>query len=414
MSTEQIQINDIVNIARHDLTQNLLPFWIKYAPDTKNGGFYGELKHDGSPNEDADKFIVLNARLLWVFSAAAMQDDVTQTPELSAQCIALADRAYDYIMTHFRDTEHGGVFSMLHANGVPKDTNKLVYGISFVIYAMSEYYRFKRDQNALDFADQCIRLLEAHAKDPVHGGFKELLTQDWQLPDSQRSDVNPVAGCTKTMNTHLHLLEAYTNRLRARRDEVVAQSLQSQLQWMLDHIIDPNTAHFKMFLTDDWTTLSDDISPGHDIEGSWLMVEAADVLGDSALWERVKHMCCRMTASCIEYFDADGSMYQHVYGDGRIDMQRSWWVQNEAVVGYINAWEITGDGRYLKIARRCLEYIQKHMIDSVHGGWFAAADEEGKAVTTGLKASAWICPYHNARMDMEIITRMAKRMERMT
>ncbi len=386
-----------------DLTENLLPFWMTKAVDNTYGGFYGAVTYDGKPVPQADKHIVLNCRLVWTFAAAYRLFK-------NKEYLTMANRAYRYFNDFFRDKENGGAYQELTYDGKPKNTNKFVYGLAFSIYAASEYYRATQDQEALNYAIETMELLEKHAYDPVNKGYFEVLTKDWCYEGFLASNVNPIQSSTKTMNTHLHLIEAYTNLLRVYRNEFMEAKVKEHLEVMLEHIVDKSTGHYLMFFADDWAPVVKDISPGHDIEGSWLMIEAAEVLGDEKLYNYTKEICVQIAHANLEYIDSDGAMlYHHESESGHIDRQKSWWVQNECVVGYINAWQMTNDEYYLDTALKCYDFTESNLIDHVNGGWFTGTKSDGKTVERyAHKASGWVCPYHNARMCYEIYERAEK------
>ena len=378
-----------------DLEGNILPFWKKYAADP-TGGFYGELTYDGSPVAGADKGCVLNARILWTFSAAArlLGDD---------ESLQLANRAQRYFIDHFIDKEQGGAYWSLLADGTPKDTDKQTYGIAFAIYGLSEHFRATQNRESLDQAIGLYRCLEAHAFDPEYGGYIESFTRDWQKPERYGYDGAGVA--VKTMNTHIHVLEAYTNLYRAWKDEGLHRQLKALTEVLINRIYDPRTHHQMLFFNREWQSLEDIDSYGHDIETSWLLTEAAEVLGDAELLSRTKKIAIDLVDTQMKKgMNPDGSLIYERNGDHfRRDLQ--WWCQAESVNGLLNAWRISGDGKYLEAAVHTWNWIKDNMIDRKYGEWYSFVSEEGKADVHGLKASLWRCPYHNSRMGLEIIGR---------
>lgn len=380
-----------------DLTGNILPFWIKYSPDP-DGGFYGVLNFNGTPQADEEKGGVLNARLLWTFSAAyrVLGDESYKE---------LANRSRDYFVRYFIDPEYGGSYWSLAADGTPVNMEKQTYGIAFGIYGLTEHYRATGDSTSLRQAIELYQVLEEHAYDEVNGGYIESFTRDWQKPTRYGYDGKGIAA--KTMNTHLHVLEAYTNLLRVWPDNILRERLRSLIDIFLTKIIDRNTWHEQLFLTMGWQNMEDIDSYGHDMELSWLITEAAEVLGDANLLKEVKQVAINVVnVQMREGWKSDGSLlYEKVDGEiHKTDLD--WWPQAETVVAFVNAWQITGDKGYLDAAGRTWQWIKTYMIDEEYGEWYSAVREDGTPYTTRQKASLWRCPYHNSRMGLELHSRL--------
>ncbi|MCL2811060.1 MAG: AGE family epimerase/isomerase [Clostridia bacterium] len=395
----------LAQMAMRELTGNILPFWLKYSVDHQSGGYYGEVGYDGTPDPAADRCLILNARILWTFAAAyrILGDE---------QYLKEANRAYAYFIEYFIDPEYGGAYFALDSSGAPKEDFKMVYGQAFAIYALSEYHRATGHKAALGEAIHIFELLETHAFDPANLGYKESFQRNWELfdfmPHIQTYDAQ---GCAKSMNTHLHLIEAYTSLLRVWRNPRLEQKVREHLEVMLSSIVNHDTGHYHMYFELDWTPLGRCISYGHDIEGSWLMAETIEVLGDEALMEKAKPVFLQMASACLdESVASDGSMiYEFDPEFGHRDTQRSWWVQAEAVVGFLNAWQLGGEQRFLDAALKTFAYINHNIADHEFGEWFSSTGEDGRSIDPrDNKASAWKCPYHNARMCLEIIERYGK------
>ncbi len=395
----------LYEMAKKEVLEDILPFWMRYDVDEENGGFYGVVTREGKPVKEGTKCLVLNARLVWTFASAyrIFRDE---------KYLQLARRAYDYFCEYFLDKEYGGCYFMLDCKGNPVDDKKFVYGQAFAIYALSEYCRATGDTTARDRAIAIRDLLEAHAYDAEHDGYVEILTRDWTYnPKGQGSNINPEGESTRTMNTHLHLIEAYTGLLRVLRTEEQINLTRRHLAIMLDKVYDADIHHFKMFFRDDWSATSPEISYGHDIEGTWLMMETAEVLGDKAAEEKAAPRCLAMAKACLEQaILPDGSMlYEYNPVTRHLNTNRSWWVQAETVVGFLNAWQMSGEGAFLDASLNCFEYIDRFVVDHEYGEWFTMLGNSGE-VLSGYesKIDGWKCPYHNARMCFEILERYEK------
>jgi mannobiose 2-epimerase len=217
----------------------------------------------------------------------------------------------------------------------------------------------------------------------------------------------------KSMNTHLHVMEAYTNLLRVWRDPALEAKQAELLTLTMDRVIDASTGHFKLFFDKRWKSLSDHVSFGHDIEGSWLVVEAAEALGNAGLLERARKLAVIMAQAVYEQgLDRDGSLFYEADAKGKlIDPKKHWWAQAEAVVGFYNAYQISGEARFLEAARRAWNYILAKVVDKAHGEWHAKLTPEGVPLTAkedsdAYLAGPWKCPYHNARVCYEMIERL--------
>ncbi len=377
-----------------DMEENLLPFWKRHSVDHDDPrqGFFGRIAHDGTGIGDARKFNVLFARYLWTWSAAfRVLGDIESR--------RLADRAFNYISTYFIDHEHGGMYWILNADGSLADSSKITYGQSFAIYAFSEYYRATNNEESLRLAIDIYRLLEKKVKDREHGGYLEGFTDDWHY----REEKGLAEGRIKSMNTHLHLLEAYTNLYRVWPDSQLRESLEHLVDIFFDHIVDTNRYHQDLFFGRDWTVDGRYDSYGHDIEFSWLFYEAAEVLGDTDLLERVSNLSIKIAEKQLSAgLNHQGAMIYEKMGEGLYRRNISWWVQAEAVVGFLNAWEISGNPDFFDAAAGVWEYIKGYMIDYQHGGWHPDLDEHGTPVPGRLKGDEWTCPYHNVRMGLEV------------
>ena len=390
---------------RTELAGNILPFWPQHVLDRNGWGFFGAVGDDLTVHAEAPRASVVNTRILWTYATAARR--------LGTEWRQTADWAFAAVANRFWDREAGGLFWWLDAAGTPLKTHKQSYAQGFGIYALSEYYHLTRNTAALDLAKRLYALLERHCFDPVHGGYCEARDRHWRaMADMRLSDKD--LNSPKSMNTHLHVLEGYTNLLRVWPDDGLRNRQRALIATMLNRIVDSRSGHFKLFFDEAWTSLLDRVSFGHDIEGSWLLVEAAEVVGDKALLAEARDVAVRMAEACLaEGVDGDGSMLFEADTGGRIlDASRHWWVQAEAVIGFYNAFQLTGDRRFRAAAARVWDYIEARIVDRVHGEWHAKLTRAGIPVrqhddADAVLAGPWKCPYHNARVCFEMLDRLA-------
>jgi len=376
----------------------ILDFWATHALDVQNGGFLGKVENDGTVHPEAEKGCVLNARILWTFAAAYNQ---LSNPDHRV----LAERAYNYIKTHFYDTENGGVFWSVDAAGKPLNTRKQIYGLAFTIYGLSEFYRNNKNQEVLDFAIGLFELIEKHSFDQKNGGYLEAFTENWQPLEDLRLSAKD-RNDPKTMNTHLHILEAYVNLYRAWPEKRVAKKIEHLLEIFERHIVDSETHHLKLFFNEKWESQSRAISYGHDIEAAWLLHDAAIVLDDQFLVSKWEEISVQIADAAAKGFMPDGSLiHEYDLATHHPDTHREWWVSAEGMVGYLNAYQITDDESYLKRALGLWLFIQKHLLDKERGEWFWGVLDDYSRMKED-KIGFWKCPYHNARACMEILKRI--------
>ena len=382
---------------RDVLTQNILRFWLDRMIDRENGGFYGRIDNQGVLHPEAEKGAILNARILWSFSAAYR---VLGNPEY----LEAAIRAKDYFIKHFIDQEYGGVYWSVDYLGRPLDTKKQFYAIGFAIYGMSEYARATGDREALDYALQLFDCIEEHAFDHEHNGYIEACTREWgEIADMRLSELD--ANFPKSQNTHLHIIEPYANLYRCLKVPKVEAALRNIIGIFTDRILNPETHHLDLFFEMDWTRGAGHLeSYGHDIECSWLMHEAALVLGDKEVLAKVEPIVREVAKASEKGLRPDGSMIHEANLDtGHVDDDLHWWVQAENVVGWFNLYRYFGDETALERAGRCWDYIKSQLIDYEHGEWYWSRHADGTLNTVDDKAGFWKCPYHNSRMCLEIL-----------
>ncbi len=412
---------------RDVLENNILNFWLDKMVDEENGGFYGQMTGEGEIVKTADKGGILNARILWSFSAAYR---VLHKQEY----LEAATRAKGYIIDHFIDKEYGGTYWSLDYKGRPKDTKKQFYAIGFTIYGLSEYARATGDRKALDYAMELYECIEEHSLDREYNGYIEACTREWgEIADMRLSELD--ANYPKSQNTHLHIIEPYTNLFRCIKELKAVEScdyvpaigsvlpigvtvpddfvvrLESSLRNLItiftDKILNPDTHHLDLFFDMDWTREAGRLeSYGHDIECSWLMHEAALVLGDETVLKKVETVVQMVAKASEKGLNEDGSMVHEANLDtGYVDTDRHWWVQAENVVGWINIWQYFGDESALQKALRGWQYIKDNLIDREGGEWWWSRDPERNINRKDDKAGFWKCPYHNSRMCLELMER---------
>ena len=406
---------------------NILRFWQDKMVDREHGGFYGRVDAQEVLHKDAEKGAILNARILWTFSAAYR---VLRKPEY----LEMATYAKEYFIEHFIDKEYGGVYWSLDYLGNPLNTRKQFYAIGFALYGMSEYARATGDREALECALQLYSCIEEHALDHQYNGYIEAMTRDWQpIADMRLSELD--ANFPKSQNTHLHIIEPYANLYRCLSELRAAEScdyvpvigsvlpvnvtvpqetinsveasLRNIINIFTDKILNPETHHLDLFFEMDWTRGAGHLeSYGHDIECSWLMHEAALVLGDRDVLDKVEPIVRIVAQASAKGLRPDGSMIHEANLDtGHVDDDLHWWVQAENVVGWFNLYQYFHDEDALDKAVRCWQYIKDQLIDYEHGEWHWSRHTDGTLNTVDDKAGFWKCPYHNSRMCLEIIER---------
>jgi len=390
----------------------ILSYWIRYSVEKDGKGFYGAVDLHGIPDLKAYKTSVLNARILWTFSAASMMNG-------RADCAGMADRAYRVVTEDFADKVHGGYFMELTSDNVVANDIKHTYAQAFVIYALCKYYEFRKLDATFDLIRDFFSFLEEKVKDRYYPGYLEAFTRDWRIYGENRMADN---NEPKSMNTHLHVLEAYTELYKVWKDEKVKLRLREMIDLFLEKII-RDDGHFGIFFDNAFneSRASGGIcSFGHDIEGSWLLWEAAEVLCDKAVIERMRQISVRM-ADAVDRVgvDKDGGLFlESVRYGSHVRTNKHWWLQAETLVGFMNAYQLTGDPRYWETVKLSWNFIDSHVIDHERGEWYTKVNRLGVPYLTepeddpspyyrnDRKIDPWKCPYHNGRAMMELISRI--------
>jgi len=383
-----------------ELHGNILPYWSGQMVDNENKGFYGRIDGNNTVHASAAKGSVLNARILWTFSAAF---NATHEEDY----LNMANKAYDYCTKYFINREKGGVYWLIDYKGNPIEKKNQIYALAFMIYGLSEYYRATGISQAAEESVDLFHFIEQYSFDQSNNGYFEAFDENWVLLEDLRlSDKD--ANEKKTMNTHLHILEAYTNLYKTWDDPQLLKQLKNLIQVFFDRIIDPETYHFKLFFDENWNCMNTTISFGHEIEGSWLIQEASIASGDQNLIGKSKDIAVKMVDRVMaKGFDEDGGMFYGADENGVYDTDKHWWPQAEALVGLVNVWEITNDKKYLEHSLLLWEFIKRKIIDKKKGEWYFRISKDGKSYDEEDKAGFWKCPYHNSRACLEIIKRLS-------
>lgn len=366
------------------LTEGILPFWLGLKDPA--GGFFGEADGKGRIRPEAERGSVLNARILWTFSAAYRVMGYREYAE--AACWALP-----YFLDHFLDADAGGVFWCLNASGQPTDDKKQLYAQAFAIYGLSEMAFALGNQNARDAAIALFHLVEKYYRDSSYGGYTEALARDFSpLKDMSLSEKD--INASKTMNSHLHLMEAYAALFRIWPDPELEDSLRALIQ-ILGERMTGEDGHLHLYFDRDWTVLPGEVSCGHDIEASWLLMEAAFILGDPVLTSSLRPLSLRLARAGNTDLRPDGSL------------SGEWWTYAETVVGNLYLYLYHGESEAADNLLRCWRYLSTHLVDREHGDWYWGLLPDGTPDTISPKAGFWKCPYHNGRMCLELISHAA-------
>lgn len=390
-----------INIFQKELQVELhqiLDYWEKYTLDEQFGGFYGHIDNQNQVNPEAEKSLVLNTRILWAFSAAYQNISEDKYAKL-------AHRSYQFLLNHFWDNENEGFFWSVDFQGKPLNRRKQIYGQAFGIYSLSEYYQVSQDPKALKTAIELFNLIEKYAFDKTNKGYFEACSEDWlPLEDLRLSEKD--ANEKKTMNTHLHILEAYTSLYKIWKNDYLCLQIKGLIEVYQKHLINPEKYHQYLFLDENWQVKSNIISFGHDIEASWLLWKAATVLEDKKIQEEAKKWVIGLGISALQGLDADkGLNYEYNPDNQHLDRDKHSWVQAEAMVGYLNLYQMTHKEKYLQTAWEIWQFTQKHIIDHEKGEWFWGVTPEYKPMND-TKVGFWKCPYHNTRACLEGMKRI--------
>jgi mannobiose 2-epimerase len=396
-------MSEILSAYRAELgeeLENILNYWVDNTIDEADRGFFGKIDNDNKVIPGSPKGSVLNARILWSFSAAYNETH-------NALYLGVATIAYLYIIDRFIDEEHGGVYWTVDHQGNPLDTKKQVYASAFTIYALSEFYKATGEEPVMEAAKKLYHLLVEKGYDAERTGYLEAFTREWQpLTDLRLSAKD--ANEKKSMNTHLHVLEAYTTLYTIWPDDGLRQQIETLLHNFTNHIIDSKTKHLVLFFDEEWNAKSDTVSYGHDIEATWLLLEAAEAIHHEELIAKIKVLCMEISNATLEGLDADGGLwYEYEPADNHLVKEKHWWPQAEAMVGFYNTYQLTGDEKWLTHSINSWEFVKQHILDKENGEWFWGIYADGSVMATEDKAGLWKCPYHNSRACLEVMRKVS-------
>ena len=380
---------------------SILNYWQQHTVDKVNGGFLGKINNKNIADATAAKGVVLHARILWTFSAAYSFSN-------NESHLLTAKTAFDYLKKIFKDEECGGVYWSVNFKGERLETRKQMYGLAFTLYGMSEYYHTSRNESALSFAKELYETIEQHSYDAVNNGYFEAFARDWKPSSDLRLSAKD-ANASKTMNTHLHIVEAYANLYKIWPDEALKKKIENLLFLFDKYFINKQTYHLILFFDDEWNEQPDVVSYGHDIEAAWLLLQCAETIENKDWINVYRQHAVSIADAASEGLDTDGGLwYEYEPQHQKLSKQKHWWPQAEAMIGFMNAYEITSNESYLQWSLQAWRFTQNYILDKQNGEWFWGVDEWYKIMPGEDKAGFWKCPYHNTRACLEVMKRIDK------
>lgn len=390
------RLNELVRQVDREICREVLPFWSRVSPDESRGGFVGQITGNGTENQQADKGIILNTRILWTFSAAFRVYG-------NSEYLELARRSYDYLISYFWDHDNSGVFWAVTGKGDPSDTTKYLYAQAFALYALSEFCRADPDAEALDYATRLYNLIEENCFCPEYNGYHEVFSRSWEQLNGIPLGSDELSS-KFSMNTHLHLMEAYANLYRVRRSRVLATRLHNLILLHTDHMYDPAIGHFYSYFDNNWQRTSRRYSYGHDIEAAWLLLDSACLLDDPELHRNVESVTLKIAETTLQegVDHRRGGLYRTGKLGQVIDTNKEWWAQAEAVTGFVYLWQRHGKDSCLQAAESVWDFVTSHVKDTTLGEWFFLVDADGNPYREYDKIGPWKCPYHSSRSAMEL------------
>ncbi|WP_125723252.1 AGE family epimerase/isomerase [Flavobacterium ustbae] len=377
---------------------SILNYWSQRTIDDQNGGFVGQIDFNDHWIANAEKGSILNARILWTFSAS-YKTTKNENHKL------LAERAFEFLAAYFYDTQFGGLFWSINEDKTPKDTKNQIYTLAFAIYGLSEYYSISQDERALEIAKNLYSKIQEHSYDPINKGYFEAFTRDWQpIEDLRLSEKD--ANEKKTMNTHLHIIEGYANLYKVWKDDKLLADIVELLETIEKYFINTETGHLRLFFDENWKEKPDVISYGHDIEAAWLLQQCAEISGNETLIANYKKHAIQIAEVTKEGLDSDGGLwYEYDPENKELIAEKHWWPQAEALIGFYNAYQLTGKDEYLDIVQKNWSFIKNYILDKKNGEWVWGLYRDYSLIEKD-KAGFWKCPYHNGRACLELINRI--------
>ncbi|MCJ7689651.1 MAG: AGE family epimerase/isomerase [Clostridiaceae bacterium] len=380
-----------------ELDNSILPFWSNLA-DYENGGFYGYVSYDSKIDKQAEKGVILNSRILWFFSAVYCL-------EKKNEALELANHAYEFMLDKLFDDKYEGLYWLVDFKGQPTDSRKHIYTQAFGIYGLCQYYKATGKEEVLSLAKKLFHLIEKKCENS--NGYLEEFDRQWNKKENEMLSENEVIS-DRTMNTHLHVLEAYTLLYEVSKDDKVGERIYYLLDLIKNKIYSEKSQSLKVFFDENWNETIDLQSYGHDIEGSWLIDRAAEVLGDVSLIESAHAYTLKIAENIYNKAYSTSGVVNET-ANGITDVGRVWWVQAETMVGFYNAYEKTGNKKYLEATQELWKYIKNNVVDKRENSeWFWKLAEDNSPIPNMPIVERWKCPYHNGRMCIEIIERMGK------
>jgi len=398
------RLSALASAMERELHEDILSYWLPFM-DEEAGGFTGWISNDRSVKADAPKGLVAHARFLWTYSASYRR---FKKPEH----LAAARHAYAFLTGPLSDAERGGFWFLVDAAGRPMGEEKIIYGQAFAIYALSEYYLASGERAALDLALSTFRILEGSVRYSsgsgyvkAAGGYAEAADRAFSAPVLKALSEVDIA-CARSMNTNLHMMEALSALLVASGDADVRDALRSLAAVFAERVF-AGKGHMGLYFDGEWRGLTDQVSYGHDIEASWLLAEAAERAWGDAWPATISAAVLDSARVALLAFDGNGGSMPNESRGGKLEPERIWWVQAETVVGFVNAFQLTGDEAFLSAAEREWAFIEKNVIDRKHGEWFWSVAPDGTPDESRPKGSPWKACYHNGRACMEVMDRAA-------
>jgi cellobiose epimerase len=377
----------------------ILHYWERNAVNTGGFGFVGRIDENNQIHAAAPRGAVLNTRILWTYSAVYRQT-------LNPLHLELAGRAFFYVRKFITDREKGGLFWSVDHEGKMLDSHKQIYAQAFGIYAMSEYYRVTKDSEALRLAQDWYRLIEEHGFDAGSGGYIDAFARDWTAIDDMRLSAKD-ENASKTMNTHLHVVEAYANLFEVWPAPELKNRIIELLKIFDGKIINKSSWHLTLFFNKEWKPDDAVISYGHDIEAAWLLLSCAESIRDEESIRTAKMNALKITDAAMEGLDADGGLwYEYDQKRNELIMEKHWWPQAEALIGFCNAWQLSRNDKYKNALIQNWLFIKNHILDRKQGEWFWGIDKDKKPMSGQDKIGMWKGPYHNGRACLELLKRL--------